>query len=522
MPAPTAEIEIGDPVVVQQSRSPMAPGDTIASSISSPDGATKVFVSYTSPVSLSGTANPIDDLLDQYVDWLLGSMIRMFQFFDGSSEFWKWLQGMGFGWMWPWFMLFAQFGERFIAFSVAQSASYQLGLLGDGWAPSAAYVGYRINQFDAGRPGATAPCYWNAIYSKDVCRPTSQYALLCGSVMYEDGPTLSDGGGTDWCWQVGELWRTDDDGLTWTPLGSLNGIGDFRAGDYTSMDVDGQGNIIVTCTVDHYIPFDYIYEEYTRKKSYYKRIWKYTAATGTWTGVADSAIPGSNRVHDFHAMSHVGNGVWIASGYYPSNYPYGGFYQGWVWRSGDGGATWTANTYVDTTYYPRIEGFVRALDGAILAYGTPGPYMPGSEGGVWRSTDGGISWSRIATGSFTKVCIVRSGKLFALASGSLYTSTDHGFTWTGIEGYVTGDMWGLEVNRSGDIVVSAPTYISVSQDGGETFSRCTIGSGYAVKCPQLSSGGVVIGIPTTYNNYNGSQPSRQSYMPVRIDLADQP
>jgi photosystem II stability/assembly factor-like uncharacterized protein len=102
---------------------------------------------------------------------------------------------------------------------------------------------------------------------------------------------------------------------------------------------------------------------------------------------------------------------------------------GGIYRSGDGGASWTAAalpwpSIVGTVWHhPTDRGVALAANGEIL-----------------RSTDGGATWNLVsADGFFVGFTIdADSGHLFASAvpfsrssAGGLFVSADEGMTWTG-------------------------------------------------------------------------------------------
>lgn len=102
---------------------------------------------------------------------------------------------------------------------------------------------------------------------------------------------------------------------------------------------------------------------------------------------------------------------------------------GLISRSGDSGATWTAvHTGLPTSRNPQSLAFDSA--NANLVYLASGQ-------GVYKSTDGGVSWSPTALSNATNKVWVdqRTHSLYATnidTSSSLYKSTDQGASWNDI------------------------------------------------------------------------------------------
>ncbi len=119
-----------------------------------------------------------------------------------------------------------------------------------------------------------------------------------------------------------------------------------------------------------------------------------------------------------------------------------------VWRTSDGGATWAASQPLDVTglseiYVPSALQFVAGQDGWMLAH--VGVGMNHDYVVLYRSTDGGITWSRIidpygdsGIQSCTKSAMLFTDATHGWLTGDchgvkagvlLYSSTDAGSTW---------------------------------------------------------------------------------------------
>jgi hypothetical protein len=96
----------------------------------------------------------------------------------------------------------------------------------------------------------------------------------------------------------------------------------------------------------------------------------------------------------------------------------GGFQCGGVYRSPDGGATWTA-TALSGVYVTDVR-FGPAGTGTTYASAT---YIAGilPPGGAWSSEDGGVTWRnlRLPTPNALKMAVSKTGRY-------VYAATPHG------------------------------------------------------------------------------------------------
>ncbi|MDG5492060.1 T9SS type A sorting domain-containing protein [Psychroserpens sp. SPM9] len=139
---------------------------------------------------------------------------------------------------------------------------------------------------------------------------------------------------------------------------------------------------------------------------------------------------------------------------------------GGVWRSTDGGQTWT----VLTDNLSNIDVYALAIDPK-----NPAVYYWGSTGGtIFRSTNSGSTWnyySNAGAGIVNKILIdptANSTKMYATVQGSgIYKSTDSGANWTQI---ASGNGYDVEF-KPGDpnVVYASGTSFYYSNDGGASF-----------------------------------------------------
>ena len=173
-------------------------------------------------------------------------------------------------------------------------------------------------------------------------------------------------------------------------------------------------------------------------------VYKSTDAGNKWElmGLKDSGQIGGIKVHPFNT-----NTVWLAA----LGSPFGPNDERGIFKTTDGGKTWKKTLFVnnetggrdievdwenpDILYAAMYRGFRKGWD--IISGG------PASEGGIYKSTDGGETWKKISAGLPGKLIgkididIARSNPkvLYAMVEapgteGGLFRSNDAGESWT--------------------------------------------------------------------------------------------
>ena len=230
----------------------------------------------------------------------------------------------------------------------------------------------------------------------------------------------------------GGVWKTDDAGISWRPMSD----GQIATGSIGSIDVaPSNPNHVWVGTGSAAIRSNVIIG---------RGVYKSTDAGNTWElmGLKDSGQIGGIKIHPYNT-----NTVWLAA----LGSPFGPNDERGIFKTTDGGKTWKKTLFVnnetggrdievdpenpDILYAAMYRGFRKGWD--IISGG------PASEGGIYKSTDGGETWKKISAGLPGKLIgkididIARSNPkvLYAMVEapgpeGGLFRSNDAGESWT--------------------------------------------------------------------------------------------
>jgi photosystem II stability/assembly factor-like uncharacterized protein len=231
----------------------------------------------------------------------------------------------------------------------------------------------------------------------------------------------------------GGVWKTDDAGITWTPIsdGQITTTGSIGSIDVAPSNPShiwvGTGSAAIRSNV-----------------IIGRGVYKSTDGGNKWEfmGLKDSGQIGGIKVHPVNTDT-----VWLAA----LGSPFGPNDERGVFKTTDGGKTWKKTLFVnnetggrdievdwenpDVLYAAMYRGFRKGWD--IISGG------PATEGGIYKSTDGGETWKKINAGLPSKLIgkididIARSNPkvLYAMVEapgneGGLYRSNDAGESWT--------------------------------------------------------------------------------------------
>jgi len=168
---------------------------------------------------------------------------------------------------------------------------------------------------------------------------------------------------------VNDVWRSTDNGATWTQVNASAGW----AGRYGHTSVVMPDGSIVLMGGN--------------RNSYLNDIWRSTDNGATWTQVNASAGWAGRWGHSSVVMP---DGSIVLTGGQKSSSP------NWVndvWRSTDNGATWTQMN-ASAGWAGRVSHSSVAMpDGSIVLMGGESPSSPNWLHDVWRSKDNGATWT---------------------------------------------------------------------------------------------------------------------------------
>jgi photosystem II stability/assembly factor-like uncharacterized protein len=276
----------------------------------------------------------------------------------------------------------------------------------------------------------------------------------------------------------GGVWKTDDAGRTWRPL-----FDDQPTGSIGAIALaPSNPNIVYVGSGEGLQRPDL---------STGDGMYKSTDAGKTWRHLG---LRDAQQIAAILVDPRDPNRVFVAA----LGHPYGPNAERGVFRSNDGGATWSKILYkdehtgaVDLAFDPHNPQTVYA----VLWQARQGPWenaaFSGPASGLFKSTDGGGAWTQLTGGlpTFAEglgrigigIAPSDSNRMYALVeargqAGGLYRSDDAGTAWRKINGeqriYGRGsDFACVRVDpRNPDVVYVANTSTYRSADGGRSFT----------------------------------------------------
>ena len=170
------------------------------------------------------------------------------------------------------------------------------------------------------------------------------------------------------------------------------------------------------------------------------------------------------------------------------------FIKGVIWRSGDGGHTWSIASPVLASNYPDLY-FSQMPNGDLLFYRQRSP----DQFGAYISSDDGQSWALLSPQFPRYVYVAPSGTILFVGLGSeIHRSTDNGDTWTVTSLPVgTGPQTSFCALPSGRLLGTAANqgFVIFSDDDGATWQ--TLPSDHSISAFPLTTAlpnGVVLGM----------------------------
>ena len=272
----------------------------------------------------------------------------------------------------------------------------------------------------------------------------------------------------------GGVWKTTDGGITWTPMSDKEKFSSVGAIAVAESDP----NVIYVGTGEACIRNNILQGN---------GVYKSTDAGKTWhfTGLEDTRHIGRLAVHPKNPDI-----VFVAA----LGHAYGRNTERGVFRSTDGGKTWQKVLYkddqtgaIDIVFDPSNSNILYAA--LWQAYRTPYSMVSGGPGsGLYRSGDGGTTWTQIKGNGFPTGVLGRIGvavsaepnRIYALIEadkGGLYRSDDGGEDWRLVNDdhrfrqrawYYT-HVFADPKNSDVVYILNTGTYRSI--DAGKTFTQ---------------------------------------------------
>ena len=229
----------------------------------------------------------------------------------------------------------------------------------------------------------------------------------------------------------GGVWKTEDCGQRWNPISD----GQIATGSIGSIAVaDSNPNTVWVGTGSAAIRSNVIIGRGVYKSVDAGRTWQFA-------GLADAGQIGSVIVHPTNPET-----VWLAA----LGSPFGPNDERGVFKTTDGGKTWKKTLFVNDSTGARVLAINPANPNELYA----GMYRgfrkgwdivsggPATEGGMFKSVDGGETWSRLTNGLPSRLIgkididVARTNPriVYAMveapgAEGGLYRSEDAGASW---------------------------------------------------------------------------------------------
>jgi photosystem II stability/assembly factor-like uncharacterized protein len=240
--------------------------------------------------------------------------------------------------------------------------------------------------------------------------------------------------------------RSTDGGSSWSMIGSFNNTeycsaiasnGNIYAGCGHAFATSTNGGVSWTVTSVSNVYFYGLAIHPTTPTTVYAATYRYngsawvlafmksTNSGSTWSYVN---VGPTDSYGQSISVSQANPNLMFLSGYIYT----GSTYQPVVYRSTDGGTSWSDVTPAGTTAeYYSYSVAVSPTDQNLVLFAT---YY-----NIYRSTDGGTTWTKVTANQYYNYCITFSAAdpnlVYSGGYGSIYRSTNAGLTWTS---YATG------------------------------------------------------------------------------------
>ena len=149
------------------------------------------------------------------------------------------------------------------------------------------------------------------------------------------------------------------------------------------------------------------------------------------------------------------------------------FYAGGSQRETSGGVSVNRSTTAGKKWEAAGAGITG--DVTLLRAVAPGVvYAVTSKNGIYRTSDGGKSWSSVRQGEIKDLAVdpTKPERIFVATKGGLFRSTDNGATWAKVSKGIKGDddVEAVVVSPSGKAFCGTFDGVFMSSDGGDTWT----------------------------------------------------
>lgn len=269
----------------------------------------------------------------------------------------------------------------------------------------------------------------------------------------------------------GGVWKTTNGGMSWSPVFDKEGTSSIGA-----VAVAPSNSEIVWVGTGE--------DNNQRSVSYGDGIYKSTDGGATWTKMGLESTQQIARIRVHPTDPDV---IWVASA--GPMWAAGG--QRGVFKSTDGGRSWR-NTLTVDQYTGAADLVLDPSDPDVMYAATHQRerrafnYVGGGPGsGIWKSVDGGETWTRLTAGLPKSdmgrigldVSMVHPSTVYAVIEGSeqgVYRSDDGGTSWRKMSDVASIPWYFGEIRvdpRDPETVYHLGVQLQVSHDGGATWER---------------------------------------------------
>ncbi|MFM8739206.1 MAG: WD40/YVTN/BNR-like repeat-containing protein, partial [Cytophagales bacterium] len=280
----------------------------------------------------------------------------------------------------------------------------------------------------------------------------------------------------------GGVWKTEDAGIVWKNVSD----GFYKVGSMGDIAIsESDPNVIYVGTGEHAVR--------GVMTSYGDGVYKSTDGGKSWKNMG---LEKTRHISDVVVHPMNSDVVLVAA----QGPVHGASPDRGVYKSIDGGATWKKTLFVDDN--TGISSLSMDMTNPRILYAATWPHRrypwkveSGPTSAIWKSTDGGETWSKIMEGlpkEMGKIGISVSranpNRVYAIieaekSKAGLYRSDDGGKKWTQLssDNNITARSWYYmevfadPINEDIVYVLNAPMTRSI--DGGKTFQVVTVGHG---------------------------------------------